>query len=261
MANAVKTYNGGNAFTLMPNGMDSRTVNKLLYTPNAMNQQDLYASYDFCHPKCYSGSGTVVNDLTANGFDMTLDGGVESTYDPVTGSFDQDGVNDVIDTVSTVTWPSDEYAACAWIKTGGNLSGINPLMGVISPSLEGWILYTSGTEIVWRVSVGGGIRVIQEPYTSTPLSLNTWYFFAMSYNPTLNQIFGEIYDSSGNIYSGYSLTGGTLSPSSASNKYITLGSTTFPSNYAYAESYFFDGQKMSSEFGRIYFNTKARYGY
>ena len=92
----IGKYNGVSAYNLRPNAIDTREMNGA-YTPNTIVQDGLFFSNDYLNPNCYSGTGTAVSDLSPNGNNSTIYGGLESTFSQ-NGTFDFDGVNDGIQT-------------------------------------------------------------------------------------------------------------------------------------------------------------------
>jgi hypothetical protein len=268
MANAVKTYNGGDAFTLKPNGMDSRTVNKLLYTPNQVPLSGLQIYYDPAHPDCYPGTGTTLTDLMGN-YNSTIGGGMESSYTQ-NGWFTNDGVNDGITSATTI--PLDSTGALGWgiwFQYGG--------LTTTQLLLDDYFNNGSGDRYGMRIFYFSGNLNFQftqgnnNPFALTPyISPNTWYFLFgqtkyVSSTTRANQLW--LGDGSGitQLYNNGSFSSNATATTTQNE---TLGLTDFKTSGASwggkigeAWRYYNHTLLTTTQVTSIFNNTKQRYGY
>lgn len=202
---AVKTYNGGNAFTLKPNGMDSRNVNKLLYTPNQVPQTNLQYSYDPLHPSCYDGTSTTLNSLPSNrGGYITLFGGMQNSFTQQ-GVFELDGVNDygqIFDDITTQTgYITQEYTMVCWVKaptwTGAAQYPLQYNTGVRGSRFDRF------TSTLFRVVSWGDPNIAGNPQIAQVGTMlveeNQWQLLSISYASGGNPTVGYSLNSTGNM--------------------------------------------------------------
>lgn len=267
---AIAKYNGVNAFTAKPLGIDTREGNGL-YTPNVIPQTGLLFLYDPAHPNCYPGSGTTLFDLSSQGNDSTILGGLESSYDSI-GFFSADGVNDYC-TTSTLLFDSNTFSLGGWFRLDSNTTlNFEHCLSAVS----GTTLITLGAQ---RDSSTGDRRVrfqVRDSVGSTrvlavgsygDLLVGEWYFVGATYNnPTggsAGELVGYFYDSNGlsasNSRSDSAADFATNSFSAGMRSHFAGGA---PAPTSMGDRFFFDSRILTqSEFTDIYNNTKARYGY
>lgn len=262
---AVSKYNGGNAFTLKPNGMDSRFVNKI-YTPNQIPQTGLIVYYDPAHPNCYAGTGTSMLDLTANNNDGTLLGGLESGYDS-TGWFQGDGINDEFETTGSVTLSENELTVGCWFKADGSSTLNYQFPVVMASNMLLGAQYSAGQ---WRAfgrlqdgtNTGRNITT-----TFGDVAGDTWYLGVITYDNVGGGTTGTL-----KMYL-FGSTGleATATRSDSSADYVTNNLSVKISTHAsgaghststMGEVFVYNGAELTqSEIESIYENTKKRYGY
>lgn len=266
MANAVKTYNGGNAFLLKPNGMDSRTVNKYLYTPSQIPQQGILANYDPAHPDSYSGTGTTLFDLTANNNDITLYGGFESGY-AQNGWFVNDAVNDY-GASGNVTLNGTSFTLGIWVRRDDNFNPPAwPFLCLDATTGYGLSL-TIRTDangdyyFRWRFTDSANVGRNQNSTTS-PVSLGTWYYAVATLDTTTDTMYSYYFDGTGLVQ--------TLTRTDNTADFGT-NTVVGPINYggvplqekgvSVGEAHIYQGSALiQGRIENIYNNTKARYGY
>lgn len=266
MANAVKTYNGGSAFLLKPNGIDSRTVNKLLYTPSQIPQQNILANYDPAHPDCYAGTGTSMFDLTSNNNDGVLLGGLETGYSQ-NGWFEGDGVNDKFETTSNVTVNSNQITFGAWFKVDGSSTLAYQFAMAISSKILIGAQYNSGQWRFWsRVQDGSGVGRQRATAFGDVLG-DTWYFGAVTYDNVGGGTTGALrlylYDSTGLSATTNRLdSAADFVTNNLTDKVTTHASGAGLSASTVGEMFLFNGVALiEGRLTSIYNNTKKRYGY
>lgn len=265
MANAVKTYNGGNAFTLKPNGMDTRTVNKLLYAPNQIPQQGLLLSYDPAHPSSYPGTGVYLYDLTNNDNDSILVGGLETNYRPE-GWFSGDGVNDAVDSTQTFTLSGTKVAIGCWFRLDGDLNGsftqFNQLISPLSGGSLGFSMRWDGVnqQVVSRFGDGAGAG---SNLRSQNVNQNTWYYAFAQLDTDSDVQEAYLFDGTGLIQvqtrtnSACDLVANPLT-----GFYAYVSRSSYPRQFSVGESHLYnDAFFVQGRIESIYENTKARYGY
>lgn len=268
MANAVKTYNGGDAFTLKPNGVDSRTVNKLLYTPSQIPQQGILVNYDPAHPDSYPGTGTSMFDLSGNGTTVTLYGGLESGYTQ-NGWFTADGVNDYGQSgVSSVTINGTALTTGIWVRINATTpTGFNIAFGAFkNGTLTGNYTDIRKTSSQFQARVryqdgAGTSRVVNN--SSNPISIGTWYYIASTFDSATTTVVLYLFDGSGLV--------GSATNTSALCDFVTNpivgaviynGGSGFYSPLSTGEAHMYNGIALSQgRIENIYNNTKQRYGY
>jgi len=268
MANAVKTYNGGDAFLLKPNGIDSRTVNKLLYTPSQIPQQGILANYDPAHPDSYSGTGTSMFDLSGNGQTITLNGGLESGY-VQNGWFTSDNVNDYGQSgTNSVTINGTALTMGMWMRlnvyptanfnigcgafANGTLTGNFIDIRKTSTQIQARSRYQDSS---------GTLEVLQ--LGSNPLSVGTWYYIASTFDSATTTMMLYLFDGTGLVNSNTN----TSTPCDFVNNplvgsIVYNGLSGFYAPISTGEAHFYQGTALSqARIENIYENTKSRYGY
>lgn len=258
---AVKTYNGVNAFTAKPLGLDTREVNGM-YTPNQIPQTNLVASYDPAHPSSYSGSGQLLNDLSGNGNNLTLYGGVESGYN-ASGWFNYDGVNDAAYLAGNTI--SGNQSVGGWYRITADNDFFQMIGGILGSSLEGIQVYyncnNTNNRFFGRIEDASGVAtaasVLESVYT---VNLNTWYYVCVSWNNSTKQLNHYIFDSSG-LAGSQSVTSTGIDTTSTASANIINGATTYWAYGYIGETHIYNAALSQADFTDIYNNTKARYGY
>jgi hypothetical protein len=130
---------------------------------------------DAGNSKSYPGSGATWTDLSGTGNTGTLENG--PTFDSANGgSLVFDGTNDFVLTSSVATYGNNTTWE-AWIYCTANVSEFNMFMGRYLP----YFGFLTGNSFIFSNLIGGTQCTI---YTSTNLSLNTWYHatFTTSYD-------------------------------------------------------------------------------
>jgi hypothetical protein len=268
MANAVKAYNGGSAFLLKPNGIDSRTVNKLLYTPSQIPQQGIVANYDPAHPDSYSGTGTSLFDLSGNGQTITLNGGLESGY-VQNGWFTADNVNDYGQSgTNSVTINGTALTMGIWMRLNSFPTGnFNIGLG----AFQNGTLFGNFIDIRKQSSQlkarsryqdsAGTLEVAQD--NSNLLSVGTWYYIASTFDSATTTMVLYLFDGSGLVNSvteTVAICDFVTNPIVGSIVYN--GVSGFYTPLSTGEAHMYNGIALSQgRIENIYENTKARYGY
>lgn len=154
------------------------------YCPD-IERQELVLNYDPGEPSSYSGGGTTVYDLSSGLHTGTLINGV--SFDSANGgSFSFDGVDDYIDTGTSLPEANDLYADVtngiswtveAWFKpditklTDGAIVGRGGGVGTSAT----FVIYTNGTSLFARIR-GGTVATITTNLT------NTWHRVVIGFN-------------------------------------------------------------------------------
>jgi hypothetical protein len=135
----------------------------------------LVLALDAGNVKSYAGSGTVWNDLSGNGNNGTLTNG--PTFDGANnGSIVFDGSNDCVVVNSNANILSKTtYTKITWFYTTSFASINNIISGGNSGQHAFWL---GGTNTLRAGHNGIWDRVI----STTTLSVNTWYFGAVTFN-------------------------------------------------------------------------------
>lgn len=147
----------------------------LAHSPSIVTDNLIYCS-DPASLRSYPGTGTVLYDVSGNGYTGTLTNG--PVYNSA-GYITYDGVDDKVVT----TYPQSAYYANAtweaWVYCTQNISTYNMFMGQYLP----YFGFYGGNSLFFSNIIGSTQQTIQ---TATTLSLNTWYHaaFTTSYNGT-----------------------------------------------------------------------------
>lgn len=260
MSTVIK-YNGVDAYTVKPLGIDTREVNGV-YTPNQILQTNLLYSYDPANPSSYAGTGTTIYDLKGSG-DMTLYGGVESTYDS-TGWFNFDDVNDAIYKTGVTTISGDQSVG-GWYRITGDNDFFQMFGGVLGSGLEGIQVYyncaSTNESFFSRIEDGlGNAAAVRIPSADFTASLNTWYYVCASWDNTSHTLTNLVFDSSGvvDIASSISTSIDTTNTTTAK---IIMGDDTYKAYGDIGEIHIYNAVLSQADFTTNYNNTKARYGY
>jgi len=264
---AIAKYNGVNAFTAQPLGLDTRKANGM-YTPNQIPQTNLLASYDPAHPKCYSGTGTSLFDLSGNGQTITLYGGLESGY-AQNGWFAADGVNDYgVSGVNSVNINGTALTTGVWMRLdsypGGNFNiGCGAFKD--GTTIGNYVdIRKTSTQLQARsryqddAGTGG---VVQD--ASNPLSVGTWYYIASTFDSATTTMVLYLFDGNGLVNS---VTNTNAQCDFVTNPIVGSivynGVSGFHTPLSTGEAHIYNGTALTqSEIESIYENTKARYGY
>lgn len=256
---SISNYNGTSAYSLKPNGIDTREMNGS-YTPNAIDTSNLVWYYDPANPDCYSGTGTNLTSLFGSNT-STLQGGYESNYNPV-GYFSNDGVNDY--NLYDAFTIGNEYTFWYWFYPQRNVGAEQYVFDFVG--------YGSTQFIGFRADVGFGT--------------GTWQRLVLYYD---TGIYGSIFAGNrpdGNWYMGYlsfksgqvirygfTNTSGVLEHLTNSNVFSYSGSTTATLNRygmgspattgtsRFGEHAFHNVSLTNAQLDRIHENTKQRYGW
>lgn len=262
---AIAKYNGVNAFTAKPLGIDTREGNGI-YTPNQIPQSGLLLSYDPAHPNSYSGSGFYLYDLTSNNNDTIFVGGLETGYDP-TGWFSGDGVNDAVSAAQTFTLTGTKLGIGCWFRldndTGVTFSQFNILQSTtVGNATFGFTMRFDGAnyQVVARCADGTGVGRNQRTQN---ISKNTWYYIFAQVDSATNTQTTYLFDSTGLVE--------TLSQTNNLGDWVTnpltgwliyVSRASAPAEFTVGETHIYNDKFMTqTEVTSIYENTKKRYGY
>jgi hypothetical protein len=229
----------------------------------------LLASYDPADEDSYSGTGITLFDLTANNNDLTIYGGMESSYDP-NGWFTADGVNDLAITTTTPTLDHTNagHGAFIWFQTPKTNTATQFLFNwayrISTSDRYGIRLYQFGG--AYQLAALNGTTNTQYDMTSD-LTANTWMFayIQQRYNGGVFEVQGWIGDGSG-FRSVLDTTVANSVPASLPYgieiSYGGRENSTGPFDGKLGEfSIYDDNYFTSTEVQEIFNNTKARYGY
>lgn len=143
----------------------------LAHSPSIVTSNLVYCS-DPANPRSYPGSGTIMYDVSGNGYTATLTNG--PVYSS-SGYITYDGVDDK----AVTTYPQSTYYANttweAWVYCTQNISTYNMFMGQYLP----YFGFYGGNSLFFSNIIGSTQQTIQ---TATTLSLNTWYHAAFTTN-------------------------------------------------------------------------------
>lgn len=262
---AIARYNGVNAFTAKPFGIDTREGNSL-YTPNAIPQTGLLLSYDPAHPNSYPGSGITLYDLTTNNNDTVFVGGLETGYNS-TGWFTGDGVNDAVDATQTFTLTGTQLGIGCWFRldndTGANFRQFNMLQSsTVGNATFGFTMRFDGTnyQVVGRLADGSGVG---RNHRTQNVSKNTWYYIFAKVDSGTDEHTTYLFDSTGLVE--------TISATNNAGDWVTnpitgwliyVSRASAPAQFTVGESHIYDDNFLTqTEVTAIYENTKKRYGY
>ena len=257
----VSKYNDISAYNLIPNGIDTREMNGV-YTPNQIVQTGLVYSYDPANPSSYAGTGTTIYDLKGSG-DMTLYGGVESSYDQ-NGWFNFDDVNDAIYRTGVTTISGDQSLG-GWYRVTGDNDFYQMFAGILGSGLEGIQVYynCAGTNESFFSRIEDGLgnpeAVRIDPVVFTP-SFNTWYYVCGAWDNTSHTITHYVFDSGG-LVGTVSQTDLTVDTTNTTSANIIMGDGTYRAYGDVGEMHIYNEVLSQADFTTNYNNTKARYGY
>jgi len=127
------------------------------------------------------------NNVVSSGFAYTTSSGSDGA-----GSVVFDGVNDNF-TASNITMPANNFTISAWIYIKGHSTDANigQIIAQQYSMYRGWIFSLNGTGsyLQLRNHNGTSINVSYNVYTSTGLSLNTWYYVVGSDDGTTVKLY------------------------------------------------------------------------
>ena len=140
----------------------------------------LYLLYDPGTPRCYPGTGTVVNDLGPYGHNGVLINGLAHSNSNV-GCFDFDGTNDYISVNTTSIGTVSQYTVAHWCRRDSE----NRMHIGTSNNFFYWYGDNSWR---WVHSTGA-----QEHYYSKNVSipLGTWGYYVATYDGTVVKIYRQ----------------------------------------------------------------------
>jgi len=133
----------------------------------------------------YSGTGSTWYDLSGNGNDGAMNGGV--TYGSGNGGvMGFDGVSGYVDTGMTNSF--SQFSVSTWFYT----TSFSGEKGIITKYTSGfsngnWTLQLSGSVLLWDINDG-----VQKSYTF-PLAANTWYYAVGTYDNAGGANNGKLY--------------------------------------------------------------------
>lgn len=230
-----------------------------LQAPTPTYPTSLKFFIDAGNPLSYSGTGTIVADLTGNGNNGTLTNGTSWTSSN-NGVFTFDGVNDYIDVASllpeTTLTANDSFSVSVWFNPSTLPGGGANLFGRNNNDWGNQLIRTEGNVI------RGGVQAVNQNGLVltgvTPLSTNQWYMASYTYNGNTKTV---------NLYLNSSLE--------ATGTNNNMSGNVFNANHVYigqrANDLFFQGKigvikfyletRTASDILADFNQFKSRYGY
>ena len=162
-------------------------INPYLYTSTpSIVTTSLRLHLDAGNSSSYPGTGTTWTDLTGNGYNATLSGGV--TYSSSNGGIlIYDGVDDVATSSLSKTAlanVSGKWTIQFWVYISGSQTSVGVFqMADGLNSANPWLLLQRQNDTTIRWYVNGSYRI-----TNT-ITTNTWYNLAISYDGTTVKFF------------------------------------------------------------------------
>ena len=216
-------------------------------------QTNLLHEYD---PGKYTSGSTLV-DQQGNR-NLTISG---ATHQTSPAAFDYDGVNDSI-TSGTFSDNLANFTLGVWVNFN-SVAGIQALYGHWNTSgLAGMIIYRNANNntIAFRIEDANG-QFMGINYSHIPAT-STWYYYAMTWQNSPNEVKIYLYNSSGLFHTqtNNSFTGRDMSLTRTGIKTV-VGGDTYKVNGLIGEAHTYSAKLSQTDITANYNSTKARYGY
>lgn len=208
-------------------------------------KDNLRIFYDPASPKCYSGTGNNIIDLSNNGANATMASATSFSSDNG-GVFSHasSGTNFLTNEVQNIS--ASQITAMTWVKVDGHGNFHNFIRNNWVNS--GWLIYTTTTD--WR----GGIAQNGVQYTTGTPHNNSldWTHLALTYNAVAASFYvnGVLVGTNSNAPNATLNTGFTIS----------FGGGNTPSTYKTALPMIYDRGLFASEIRQNFEAHRGRFG-
>lgn len=139
---------------------------------------------DAANPSSYSGSGTVWNDISGNGFNATLLGTTTPTYNAANGGGIVFGASadQRADCGTSSTFALIDYTVCAWVNVnsfGGALKG--RIINRDNGSNSGFAMFVDNSNVVNGITVDNSDGTGAFFAIGNVTTLSTWVYFCSTF--------------------------------------------------------------------------------
>lgn len=205
--------------------------------------QGLVLYYDFGNGKCFPNTNTTVSDLSAQANNGTLTNGpVYSTVN--NGIITFDGTNDYVSCGNPASLNITSFTICLWVKNTSFSDYQNAIFKGSVYGQYGLIFNVSGD---WAIQPNIGAD-----FTGDIVSLNTWNFFAGTFDGTNVTTFRNGIQKT--KYAVTQVTSGTV---------VSIGGDTVSGRYlngSIGQAIIYNRALTTSEISQNFNATRARYG-
>ncbi|MFZ2125625.1 MAG: LamG-like jellyroll fold domain-containing protein [Candidatus Saccharimonadales bacterium] len=240
--------------TAISNGQRYMTTNDSAPTQGDCLNYGLVLDYDAGNSISYPGMGTTWTDLSSLNNTGTLMNGVGYSGADGGGALTFDGVNDYVDMGNDTSIKNfiDKISVTAWVRYtayGGGGQSYSVVTTKGSPWT--WLLENYNNKIRFRVTAGG---VDSNASDSAIHSLNTWYYFAGTYDGTSIKIYKN------GVQVGTTARTGNLAINNITAKVGTYTGTSYNLTGSIATISVYNRALSGTEILQNFNNTKTRYG-
>ena len=221
-------------------------------TPRIIQTNCLH-EYD---PGKYTSGSTLV-DQQGNR-NLTISG---ATYQSSPPAFDYDGTNDSI-TSATFSDNLANFTLGVWVNFN-SVAGLQALHGHQNTSnFEGMIIFRNANNNSIGFRIEDGLGRFTAIYYSTIPTLNTWFYYAMTWLNSSKELKIYLYNSNG-LFHTQTLTAPSNRDMSLTRTGVKtiVGGDTLPVNGLIGEAHTYSAELSQTDITANYNSTKARYGY
>ena len=211
---------------------------------------------DAANIKSYPGTGTAWNDLSGNGYNVTLvNGPVYSSADG--GSIDFDGADDYGIISDVIVSSPTALSIGGWFKRNGNGSNFEMVLHHGENTSVGLSRYFFGLSDTDKITATIGANVVgwATGQTTTTAGVGTWYFVTATWDGTTVRIYIN-----GDFIKQYSLASysSLTTPTRIGNSGSGVG---YQMNAAISDVFIYTNKALTAEEITINFNAlRGRYG-
>lgn len=169
--------------------------------PSSVISNGLYRYYDAGRPEGYPGTGSIAYDLSGNGSNATIEGGMVWKNNAVGGYWDMDGSNDTLSytgvlqaafTTIVIVAPGTDAAKGTWTNDDGGFPGYRANDGFV------FAIQTIGSTRTLTPILWAGSNAASLPINTPPTTINNttyWRYTAFRTNASnLHETFSSYFN-------------------------------------------------------------------